>query len=127
MREARHRGADLILVIRTLPSGISPVPALRQHMHKALVAQRQAPDGKCGCWEQHERIYAATQHFIDAPPRVTCASSKSPRASRSRAGWSAATPGISSTTTGGNLCGLQFLRKIVPRLQQHRHAVPDEI
>lgn len=66
VREARTAGADLILVIRTLPSGISPVPAWRQHM--AALSQRQAPDGVVQLLEQHERIYAATQHFIDAPP-----------------------------------------------------------
>ncbi|MCG9115422.1 DUF6363 domain-containing protein [Laribacter hongkongensis] len=126
VREAWHRGADLILVIRTLPSGISPVPAWRQHMHKAL-SRSDKLQTAVQLLEQHERIYAATQHFIDAPPgdlRIIEIAPRQPLKSRVVGSHPR---DLEHDYRRGTLCGLQFLRKIVPRLQQHRHAVPDGI
>ncbi|MCW3481458.1 DUF6363 domain-containing protein [Neisseriaceae bacterium JH1-16] len=121
VREAYRRGADLIVVIRTLPSGADEPPPWRRRMQRLLSQSRlkQVVD----VVETHESSYLATQAFIDQPPdglRILEIAPSTPLASKV---LGSSVEALSRDYRIGRQYGRRFLKHIAPLLQPRQDSV----
>lgn len=66
VREAARRGADVIVVIRTVPSQVPYTPKWIKRMERLLSDSALRP--MINVLQQHEQSYREIQRFIDNPP-----------------------------------------------------------
>jgi len=115
VREAYRRGADLIVVIRTLPSGADEPAAWWRRMQRLLAQSRLKP--VVDVVETHESSYLATQAFIDQPPgglRILEIAPSTPLASKV---LGSSPDALRRDYRIGRQYGRRFMKHVAPLLQ----------